>query len=109
MADILPPSPIGTPFGSYAWEDWYRKVRDAINNASSINWNIITNKPNTVTGYGIIDGVYIAGAGYVTWTQAVADGTAGNTATLTNAPIAGNPTKWIAIDDNGTVRYIPAW
>jgi hypothetical protein len=26
-----------------------------------------------------------------------------------NAPAAGNPTKWIPIDDNGTTRYIPAW
>lgn len=31
------------------------------------------------------------------------------TATLTNAPLAGNPTKWIAINDNGTIRRIPAW
>lgn len=30
-------------------------------------------------------------------------------ATLTNAPAAGDPTKWIPIDDNGTTRYIPAW
>lgn len=29
--------------------------------------------------------------------------------TLTNAPAAGNPTKWVPIDDNGTTRYIPAW
>lgn len=29
--------------------------------------------------------------------------------TLTNAPTAGNPTKWIPINDNGTTRYIPAW
>lgn len=29
--------------------------------------------------------------------------------TITNAPSAGNPTKWIAIDDNGTTRKIPAW
>lgn len=29
--------------------------------------------------------------------------------TITNAPAAGNPTKWIAIDDNGTTRQIPAW
>lgn len=29
--------------------------------------------------------------------------------TLTNAPAAGNPTKWVAINDNGTVRYVPAW
>lgn len=29
--------------------------------------------------------------------------------TLANAPVAGNPTKWIPINDNGTTRYIPAW
>jgi hypothetical protein len=29
--------------------------------------------------------------------------------TLGNAPVAGNPTKWIPIDDNGTIRNIPAW
>jgi hypothetical protein len=31
------------------------------------------------------------------------------TATLTNSPTAGNPTKWIAISDNGVTRRIPAW
>ena len=30
-------------------------------------------------------------------------------ATLGNSPIAGNPSKWIKIDDNGTIRYIPTW
>ena len=29
--------------------------------------------------------------------------------TLTNAPSAGNPTKWIRINDNGTIRSFPAW
>lgn len=29
--------------------------------------------------------------------------------TLLNAPTAGDPAKWIAIDDNGTTRYIPTW
>ena len=29
--------------------------------------------------------------------------------TLNNAPVAGNPTKWFPINDNGTVRNIPAW
>lgn len=29
--------------------------------------------------------------------------------TITNAPTAGNPTKWIGINDNGTVRQIPCW
>lgn len=37
------------------------------------------------------------------------DGAAAATGTLTNAPAAGNPTKWIPLDDNGTTRYFPAW
>ena len=37
------------------------------------------------------------------------DGAAAAAGTLLNAPAAGNPTKWIPIDDNGTTRYIPAW
>ncbi len=41
----------------------------------------------------------------VNWTN----NAAAATGTLTNAPAAGNPTKWIAIDDNGTTRYVPTW
>lgn len=41
--------------------------------------------------------------------RTMADGSAAAIGTLTNAPAAGNPTKWIQIDDNGTTRYIPAW
>lgn len=37
------------------------------------------------------------------------DGAGALTGTLTNSPKTGNPTKWIAIDDNGTTRHIPAW
>jgi hypothetical protein len=37
------------------------------------------------------------------------NGAGAATGTLTNAPVAGNPTKWITINDNGTTRYIPAW
>jgi hypothetical protein len=33
----------------------------------------------------------------------------GSAATLLNAPVSGNPTKWIPIDDNSTTRYIPSW
>lgn len=42
-------------------------------------------------------------------TAALANGAAAAAATLLNAPVAGNPTKWIAINDNGTTRQIPAW
>lgn len=40
---------------------------------------------------------------------ALANGAAAAAGTLGNAPVAGNPTKWIPINDNGTTRYIPAW
>lgn len=41
----------------------------------------------------------------VAWTA----GATGNVPTLTAGPVTGNPTKWIAINDNGTVRHVPAW
>jgi hypothetical protein len=41
--------------------------------------------------------------------QTLTNGAAGAVGTLNNAPAAGNPTKWVSINDNGTVRQIPAW
>jgi len=49
------------------------------------------------------------GATFLTTNTALTDGAAAQTATMTNSPTAGNPTKWIGINDNGTTRYIPAW
>jgi len=40
---------------------------------------------------------------------AMNNGAAAALGTLTNAPAAGNPTKWIPIDDAGVTRYIPCW
>ena len=45
----------------------------------------------------------------LTTSTAFTNGSGSSTGTLTNAPSVGNPTKWIAINDNGTVRHIPAW
>ena len=42
-------------------------------------------------------------------TNSFSDGSGAHSGTLTNAPAAGNPTKWIPIIDHGTTRYIPAW
>lgn len=39
----------------------------------------------------------------------LADNAAVGAGTLTNAPTAGDPTKWVAINDNGTTRYFPTW
>lgn len=61
MADILPPAPIDAPFASYNWTDWYKKVRDAINNAQTVQWSAITGTPTTLAGYGITDAASITG------------------------------------------------
>lgn len=42
-------------------------------------------------------------------TASFTNGAGAAAGTLANAPVAGNPTKWIPINDNGTTRYIPAW
>ena len=158
MADILPPAPIDAPFGGYAWADWYKKVRDNINAATSVVWSAITGTPTTLAGYGITDAQakltnsaslaasisdetgtgklvfndtpsliapYIgAGTGFTLALMAdittgstrlhktsvnLANGAGAAAGTIGNAPTAGNPTKWISIDDNGTIRYIPTW
>lgn len=40
---------------------------------------------------------------------AITSGAGASAGTLLDAPIAGNPTKWIPINDNGTTRYFPSW
>lgn len=45
----------------------------------------------------------------LTANTALTNGAAAASGTLTNAPAAGNPTKWVPINDAGTTRYIPAW
>jgi lysophospholipase L1-like esterase len=50
-----------------------------------------------------------ASATMIATTTSFTNGSGSATATLTNGPAAGNPTKWIPISDNGTTRYVPAW
>lgn len=66
---------------------------------------------NTAAGFQVrTDGSIGTAAGtFLHSSVALTNGAAAATGTLTNAPAAGNPTKWIPIDDNGTTRYIPAW
>jgi hypothetical protein len=54
--------------------------------------------------------IYTNAATFMTRTKTSwSSGAAAAAGTLANAPVAGNPTKWIPVDDNGTTRYIPAW
>lgn len=71
----------------------------------------------TVTGSGLVKGAGVESTAALTISDTkilktntnFANGAAAAAGTLANAPAAGNPTKWIPIDDNGTTRYIPAW
>ncbi len=42
-------------------------------------------------------------------TGVMTDGAGASAGTLGNAPAAGNPTKWLKVNDNGTIRYVPSW
>jgi hypothetical protein len=54
--------------------------------------------------------IYTNSASFLMRTKtSLSNGAAAAAGTLTNAPAAGNPTKWLPYDDNGTTRYIPAW
>lgn len=60
----------------------------------------------TVSRTGLITGF---NATLIASGTALTNGAGAQAGTLTNAPAAGNPTKWVPINDNGTTRYIPAW
>ena len=50
-----------------------------------------------------------AGNNLLSLTASPTNGAAASLGTLTNAPVAGNPTKWYPVNDAGTIRYIPLW
>ena len=85
-------------------------------NGSNVNLNImgyynLSNSGLYNNGQIIIvnSGLTVKSTILMTTSVALADGVGAQTATLTNAPAATNPTKWIPIDDNGIRRHIPAW
>lgn len=51
----------------------------------------------------------LGGATLLSTTGALTGTSGGNMGTLANSPSSGDPTKWIAINDAGTTRYIPTW
>lgn len=73
----------------------------------------------TLTGAGIFQsqfGITVAGGvltlpggSLLTTSAALTNNAGAQAATMNNGPTAGNPTKWFPINDNGTVRNIPAW
>lgn len=70
----------------------------------------VTRNGNLISG-GTIQGTQFrpSNGTFLNSTVALTNGAAAQVGTITNAPAAGNPTKWIPINDNGTTRYIPCW
>lgn len=82
-----------------------RSLVFATDNTFDIGASLATRPKNLFLSGGITHG----SATLLTTTTALTNGAAAAAGTLTNAPTAGNPTKWVPINDNGTTRYIPAW
>ena len=72
-------------------------------------WLTVTRSGTAISSITFGAGLTIPGGTLITTNTALTNGAAAQSGTLTNAPAAGNPTKWIPINDNGTTRYIPAW
>ena len=79
----------------------------------SVNGLAIRNSGNTVDNLQMTDAgnliIKAASGALVQTATALTNNAAAQIATITNGPTAGNPTKWIPINDNGTVRNIPVW
>ena len=68
----------------------------------------------TLTGLLTANGgiTVVGGSNLLTTNTALTSNSGAGTATMfysTDSPVGGEPTKWIAINDNGTTRYIPTW
>jgi hypothetical protein len=77
--------------------------------ATDNSYDIGASGANRPRGVYIAGSLTLPGATLLATSSALTNGAGALTGTLTNSPATGNPTKWIPINDNGTVRYFPAW
>jgi len=62
-----------------------------------------------VTTINTLNAAAPTAAALVTTVVTMTNGAGAAIGTLNNSPAAGDPTKWVPFDDNGTIRYIPTW
>lgn len=107
-----------TTFAGYGISETSAGLAGAISDETGTGALVFANTPTLVTpNIGAATGTSVALTGGITTgnttlhttTVALTNGAAAATGTLLNAPVAGNPTKWVPINDNGTIRYIPTW
>ena len=92
---------------STGYHSWYSFPAGTAGNVASA----LLSMQLDVNGNASIAGTVttLGGATFHTTSSALTNGSGASIGTLATAPSAGNPTKWIGINDNGTTRYIPAW
>jgi hypothetical protein len=100
-----------------------QSLLDDLNNAPSVQQGYDYNPANINETGGTIDGITIGAttpstgkftditngnaAALIKTSVALNNGAAAAAATFLNSPVAGNPTKWAPVNDNGTIRYVP--
>lgn len=77
---------------------------DWSNQAQSIQYATLVAGALSITGAMSVGSVTL-----LTTSVALTAGATGNTPTITQGPVNGQPNKWISIVDNGTTRWIPTW
>lgn len=93
-----------------AWADVSSLHFSAVNDSYTVFSDFMTvTRTGATPSVFFPNGLTVGSATLLTTNVALSNAAAAATATMTNAPTAGNPTKWISINDNGTVRRIPAW
>jgi len=98
---------------TFRWSNVF-SVLGNFSGAVTCSTTLAVTTTTTMTGLLTANGgiTVVGGTNLLTTNTALTDQSAGNTASLglvSNAPVPGDPTKWIAISDNGTTRYIPTW
>ena len=101
--NLAAPGPIGgTTAGSGAFTTLTASDTLAVTQGTTLSGLLTANGGITTNG----------GNNLLTTNQALNSYSGSSSATLYynyDAPAGGEPSKWIAINDNGTTRYIPTW
>jgi trimeric autotransporter adhesin len=89
---------------------------DSVDNTSDANKPVSTAQAAAIALKASLAGATFTGAVALTGgssllatTAALTNGAGASLGTITNAPTAGNPTKWIPFNDGGTIRHYPSW
>jgi hypothetical protein len=95
------------------WSNVFSVLGDfsgAVTCSTTLSVSTTTTMSGLLTANGGI--IVVGGTNLLSTNTALTDQGGSNYASIgnnANAPVSGDPTKWIAINDNGTTRYIPTW